>query len=154
MARVKPQVWVVVAIVLAAVAGDSVAGGARQPGHDPCPPVGATREVASVDRVLDGAHASIHRLFPKKNHGQGRTDPVTRRTTHIREVVALSRTSNDATAFRRVAARVCGARIARASWAVVANFPLSPMASASQVAFFLVNTSGGWKLYGSVLDHH
>lgn len=106
-----------------------------------------------MDRVLDGTHAAIKRLFPTINHGQGRTDPVTRRTTEIREVIALNRTSKDALAFRRLASRACGTMTARASWAVVANFPLAPMATTSQVAFFLVYTIEGWKLYGSVLDH-
>jgi hypothetical protein len=113
-----------------------------------------TRAVFSLDRVLDGAFASIERLFPQINYGQGRTQPVTRSTTQVREVIQLSRTSKDALAFSRLASRSCGAKIARSSWAVVANFPLAPMATTSQVAFFLVYTTHGWKLYGSVLDHH
>lgn len=148
------HVLVTFAMLIVAIGGGNAAAGASQSRHDPCPPAATTRAVYSVDRVVDGAHASIRRLFPTKNHGQGRTDPVTRATTHIREVVALSRTSNDALAFRRQAARVCVATIARASWAVVASFPLSPMASTSVVAFFLVYSTGGWKLYGSVLDRH
>ena len=113
-----------------------------------------TRSVFSVDRVLAGAIASIKRVFPEINYGQGRTDPVKRSTTQIREVIELNRTSKDAVAFFRLAARSCGAKIARSSWAVVANFPLAPMASTSQAAFFLVYTAHGWRLYGSVLDHH
>jgi hypothetical protein len=109
--------------------------------------------VFSVDRVVDGSFASIKRVFSDINHGQGRTTPVTRRTTLIREVIALNRTSKDALAFRRLASRSCGATIARSSWAVVAQFPLAPMATTSQVAFFLVYTTHGWKLYGSVLEH-
>jgi hypothetical protein len=31
---------------------------------------------------------------------------------------------------------------------------LAPMATTSQVAFFLVYTTHGWTRYGSVLDHH
>jgi hypothetical protein len=51
-------------------------------------------------------------------------------------------------------ARSCGAAIARSSWSVVAAFPLAPMATTGRVAFLLVDTTHGWKLYGSVLDHH
>ena len=107
----------------------------------------------SVDRVVTGAYPSIKRIDPEINHGQGRTTPVTRSTTLIREVVELNRRSNDALIFRRLASQSCGAAIARSSWAVVAQFPLAPMASTSQIAFFLVYTTRGWKLYGSVLDH-
>jgi hypothetical protein len=63
---------------------------------------------------------------------------VTRSTTLIREVVQLNRTSKDALAFRKLAARRCGATTARSAWAVVAEFPLAPMATTGQAAFFLV----------------
>jgi hypothetical protein len=110
------------------------------------------RPVFNVERVVDGFFTSIQRVFPDINHGQGRTTPVTRGTTQIREVIALNRTSKDALAFRRLASRSCGAKVARGSWTVVASFPLAPMASTSEAAFFLVFTTRGWKLYGSVLD--
>jgi hypothetical protein len=104
--------------------------------------------------VINGAFSAIKRLFPHVNYGQGRTPPVTKRTTEIREVIALDRSTRDALFFRRAAARTCGATIARRSWAVVALFPFAPMASTGQSAFFVVLTADGWKLYASVLDHH
>ena len=107
-----------------------------------------------ADTVLDAAYASIKRVYPQINYGQGRTDPVTRRTTLISEVIALRRTSKDALALRRRASRSCGETTAQASWAVAAQFPLAPMATTSQVVFFLVYTTHGWKLYASALDRH
>jgi hypothetical protein len=109
--------------------------------------------VYDASAAADGAFGSIKRLFPGINYGQDRTTPVTRKTTLVREVVSLSRTSRDALMFRRLAARRCGARTARLSWAVVAQFPDAPMATTSQIAVFVVDTTRGWRLYGSVLDH-
>ena len=144
----------ILVVLLAAAGALSPARGASHSPYDPCPPAATIRSVAGVDRVVDGAYAAIERVDPHRNDGQGRETPVTRKTTLIREVIQLDRTSNDALAFRRLASRSCGAAIARASWAVVADFPLAPMATTSQVAFFLVYTTHGWKLYGSALDHH
>ena len=110
------------------------------------------RDVRSAAPVIEGTYRAIKRLFPQINYAQGRTPPVTRATTMIREVVELNRTSRDALAFRRLAVRPCGQSIALRSWAVVAQFPLSAMASTSQSAFFVVYTTRGWKLYGGVLD--
>jgi len=143
----------VIAILTATVAASSAARGASQPPLDPCPRPVTMRPVFNMERVVDGFFASIQRVLPDINHGQGRTTPVTRDTTQIRQVIALNRTSKDALAFRRLASRRCGATTARGSWAVVANFPLAPMATTGQAAFFLVFTTRGWKLYGSVLDH-
>jgi hypothetical protein len=154
IASMRPHGPLVITILIAAIAASSPARGANHSPYDPCPRPATTRVVFSLDRVVDGSYASIKRVFPDINHGQGRTTPVTRRTTLIREVVALNRASKDALAFRRLASRSCGATIARSSWAVVADFPLAPMATTSQVAFFLVYTIHGWMLYGSVLDHH
>lgn len=78
------------------------------------------------------------------------TDPLFLAPTLFREVVELNGTSKDAIAFRRLASQRCGAATARSSWAVVADFPLAPMATASQFAFFLADTRSGWKLYRSV----
>src|SRR5882672_3561405 len=114
----RPHGALVIAIMVAAVAASPPARGANRPPYDPCPRAVTTRVVFSVDRVVDGSYASIKRVFPDINHGQGRTTPVTRRTTEIREVIALDRTSKDALAFRRLASRICGATIARSSWAV------------------------------------
>jgi hypothetical protein len=140
-------------LLIAAVAASTAAHGATRP-YVRCPPPETIRTAYSIERVVDGWFASIKRLFPTIDYGQGRTPPVTRATTQIREVIALNRTSKDAFAFRRLAARRCGATIAHSSWTIVANFPLAPMASTSQAAWFLVFTSEGWKLYGSVLDHN
>jgi hypothetical protein len=143
----------VTAILIATVAASSAARGASQPPLDPCPRPLTMRPVFNVERVVDGFFASLQRVRPDINYGQGRTTPVTRATTQIREVIALNRKTKDALAFRRLASRSCGATIAGGSWAVVANFPLAPMASTGQVAFFLVFTTRGWKLYGGVLDY-
>jgi hypothetical protein len=88
------------------------------------------------------------------NYGQGRTTPVTRRSTLVREVVELNRTSPDAVRFRRLASRSCGAATALASWAVVAQFPLAPMATTSQLVVVVVDTKTGWKLYAAALDRY
>ena len=154
IASMRLHLSLVIGLLIATVAASFPARGASRPPYDPCPRPVAIRAVFSVDRVVDGSYASIKRVFPDINHGQGRTTPVTRSTTVIREVIALNRTSRDALAFRRLASRSCGATVARSSWAVVANFPLAPMATTSQVAFFLVYTTHGWNLYESVLDRH
>ena len=120
---------------------------------DPCPPTGTIRPVYDAAAATAGAFGSIKRLFPQINYGQGRTDPVTRKTTLVREVIELNRTTLDALRFRKLAARRCGVGTAWQSWAVVAAFPLAEMATTGQIAFFVVDTSRGWKLYGSVLDH-
>lgn len=127
---------------------------ARQPPYDPCPAVATIKSSGHAEAVIGGAYAAIKRVFPHINYGQGRTTPVTRRTTLISEVVSLSRTSRDALAFRRLASRRCGPATARVSWAVVAQFPNAPMATTGQVAFFLAYTVQGWRLYGSVFDRH
>lgn len=135
------------------VSGASALAG-HAPFYDPCPTKGTIRDATDASAAITGAFGSIRRLFPQINYGQGRTDPVTRRTTVIREVIELNRTTPDALRFGALAARRCGVATARRSWAVVAVFPLAPMASTSQIAFFVVDTSQGWRLYGDVLDHH
>jgi hypothetical protein len=40
------------------------------------------------------------------------------------------------------------------SWAVVAQFPLAPMATTSQLAVVVVDTKTGWKLYAAALDRY
>jgi hypothetical protein len=146
-------VRVAILATVALVASTAAASAARAPVSDRCPPIGTTRQVGDASAAMAGAFGSIKRLFPRINYGQGRTDPVTRGTTLIREVVELNRATPDALRFRKLAARRCGMPVARQSWAVVAQFPLAPMAATSQIAFFVVDTSNGWKLYGSVLDH-
>jgi hypothetical protein len=144
------------ALLVAALVAFASADAARarpSPFSDPCPKVGAIRQVYDASAATAGAFRSIRRLFPQINYGQGRTDPVTRRTTLVREVVELNRTTPDALRFRKFAARRCGTQTAQRSWAVVAQFPLAPMATTSQVAFVVVDTVSGWKLYGDVLDH-
>jgi hypothetical protein len=99
-----------------------------------------------------GASGAIKRIYPHLHYGQGRTTPLARRTTLVREVVELNRTSPDALRFRRAAPRRCGAATAVTSWAVVAQFPLAPRATTSQVAVIVVDTKTGWKLYAAALD--
>jgi hypothetical protein len=145
---------VVSAGVLAVVA---VAGGAL--GHaenrlDPCPPPDSLRPVYDASVATTGAFGAIKRIYPRINYGQGRTTPVTRRWTLVREVVELNRTSPDAVRFRRLASRRCGAATAVMSWAVVAQFPLAPMATTSQLAVVVVDTTTGWKLYAAALDRY
>ena len=144
---------VTVLATVALAASTTTASAARPPVSDPCPPAGTIRQAYDASAAMAGAFGSIKRLFPQINYGQGRTDPVTRRTTLFREVVELNRTTADALRLRKLAARRCGLMTAQQSWAVVAQFPLAPMATTSQIAFFVVDTSEGWKLYGSVLDH-
>jgi hypothetical protein len=140
-------------IVVAAVSVGA-ATATTGPRFDPCPPRGSMRAVYDAAAATDGAFHAIQRVFPTINYAQGRTPPVTRRTTLVREVVEMNRTSTDALYFRRLASRRCGPATALNSWAVVAQFPLSAMATTSQMAVFVVDTETGWKLYGAVLDHH
>jgi hypothetical protein len=121
---------------------------------DPCPTMASTMTVYDASAVADAAFLAIKRLFPRFNYGQGRTTPVTRKTTLFREIIELNRTSSDALRFRQLAARRCGPATARRSWAVVADFPDAPMATTSQIAVFVVDTARGWRLYGSVLDRY
>lgn len=150
--RTFPQALILAAIALVVVSVTAAAA-APPPDSDSCPPTGTIRPVYDASVATAGAFGSIKRLFPRINYGQGRTDPVTRKTTLVREVLELNRTTPDALRFRQLAARRCGVGTARQSWAVVAAFPRAPMATTSQIAFFVVDTSRGWKLYGSVLDH-
>lgn len=152
MGRTLARVLILAAIGLV-VGSIAAAAAAPPPDSDPCPLTGTIRPTYDASAATAGAFRSIKRLFSRINYGQGRTDPVTRKTTLVREVVELNRTTPDALRFRRLAARRCGVVTARRSWAVVAAFPLAPMATTSQIAFFVVDTSRGWKLYGSVLDH-
>jgi hypothetical protein len=132
----------------------ATAGANAGPRLDPCPAKNSVKAVYDASAATAGGFRAIKRIFPRMNYGQGRTTPVTRRTTHIREVVELNRASPDALHFRRLASRRCGVPTALRSWAVVAQFPLAPMATTSQIAVLIVDTKTGWKLYDSVLDTH
>lgn len=120
---------------------------------DACPPTRSLTPVYDASVATAGAFRAIKRIYPHLNYGQGRTTPVTRRTTLVREVVELNRKSPGALRFRRVASRRCGAATAVTSWVVVAQFPLAPMATTSQLAVIVVDTTTGWKLYAAALDH-
>ena len=82
----------VTAVLIGAVAASSAARGANHPPYDPCPRPAMIRRLLNVERVVDGFFTSIKRVVPDINHGQGRTPPVTRGTTQIREVIVLNRT--------------------------------------------------------------
>lgn len=147
-----------IAAVLVAYFGPVAAssGALARSSYDACPRPATVKSSAGVDAaaVITATYKAIRRLFPHINYGQGRKIPVTRRTTQFTEVIALSRTSSDAVAFRRLASRRCGKTTAAQSWAVVADFPEAPDALYAQRAFLVVLTRDGWKLYGSAIDHH
>jgi hypothetical protein len=148
---------VIIAVLSAGAAAAFAVGGpaaSTRSALDPCPPLRSVRTAFDASAATVGAFGAIKRVFPRMNYGQGRTTPVTRPTTLVREVVELNRTSPDALRFRRLASRRCGTATALKSWAVVAQFPLSAMASTSQIAVFVVDTKTGWKLFDAALDQH
>jgi hypothetical protein len=140
--------------VVAVVASTFGAAGHAESRLDPCPPPWSLSPIDDASAVVAGAFRAIQRIYPDMNFGQGRTDPVTRRTTLVREVIELNRTSADALRFRRLASRRCGSATALRSWAVVAQFPLAPMATTGQLVVVVVDTRDGWKLYAAALDHY
>jgi hypothetical protein len=69
----------------------------------------------------------------------------------LRGVFSLSRAALipelDALRYRKVAARACGARVARRSWAAVLTLPGAPDASLGSAVVFAASTERGWRAW-------
>jgi len=146
----------IVAAAVLAAATLMVAGSNATPAtfsFDPCPkPDTLAESPQAIEEVVAAARARIPHVFAGINNAQGRNPPVTKANTNITEVLALYHVTTQATRYRKAAAKVCGARVAYRSWAVLAQFPAMLMAGYSQLAAFLVKTTDGWRLYSSVWD--
>ena len=117
---------------------------------DPCPPVRASLvQYPQIEDVIAGARKRIPKAFAGIMDSQGTHPPVTRDSTLVREVLALSLSTDQVVRLRSRAASICGKRIAFSSWAVVVEFPARPTLSTTFAAF-LARTKSRWYLYGWV----
>jgi hypothetical protein len=98
--------------------------------------------------ALNAAWKVIPRAFVKLSHPQGRNSPISKKNTIVEEVVPLALTSRtpDAIGLHKQVARLCGERVANATWGIRLYF------GDAQIAFtlglvFVTHTQEGWKAW-------
>jgi hypothetical protein len=103
--------------------------------------------LASINGVLHAAQRVLRRETLEFQGTRYHLTPRNAPIDYLQRLETIPIRTVPGAALRRLAAKLCGAKVAQASWALHYELPISVIAGQGGYLFF-VKTRGGWRFWG------